>query len=354
MLQSQEKPLDRLLRYSPWTAAALVAICFVALVARVAMYTGASDRPNLAAAAEMEQRTEAKTGGLESSRPGGNVGAVRSRTEELTALEGRSTSESTGFNGRRTKNVERKLKEPPTPSSKSRLRIHTAPGESAPDRTAPANRSPGSSGASAATLQAIPQQSRSASLDGRVHTSFFGLEAYGRRFVYVLDRSGSMGDPDNKPLDAAKRELLTSLARLGDIHQFFIIFYNEEPAVFNPGGASRQAVFADELTKESARRFVERVSAYGGTRHYEALTKAIALRPDVIFLLTDGEPKDDLSGEELARLRRSNGGLTQIHVVQFANAAYDGNSLVQLAAENRGQHTYKSLLEITGTARPGR
>jgi len=76
------------------------------------------------------------------------------------------------------------------------------------------------------------------------------------------------------------------------------------------------------------------------------LQRAINLRPDVIFLLTDGEKKDDLSADEIKRLSRLNGGLSQIHVIQFAPAPYAGNSLVQLAGENRGQHTYKNIREI--------
>ena len=348
MSQSHEKPLDRLLRYSPWAAAAFVAVCLIALVARVAMYAGAADRPE--APAEL---TAVESGGLESRRLSDGH-----PTPSNPSYDGLPTPSSPSYDGlpspsmdsqrSSTASIERELKEPPTPSSKSRLQIHSARDESPPyAAAASANRSKAKPSAATPVLHSLSQPSRRAtSLDGRTHTSFFGLEAYGRRFAYVLDRSGSMGDPDNKPLEAAKQELLTSLARLGDIHQFFIIFYNEEPAVFNPGGAGRQAVFADEVTKNSARRFVERVQAHGGTRHYEALAKAIALRPDVIFVLTDGEPKDDLSDEELARLRRSNGGLAQIHVVQFANSPYEGNSLVQLANENRGQHTYKSLRQI--------
>jgi hypothetical protein len=187
---------------------------------------------------------------------------------------------------------------------------------------------------------------------GAGHTSFFGVEASGRRFAYVLDRSGSMGDPENKPLYAAKQELLASLSRLGDVHQFFVIFYNEEPAVFNSAGAGRQLVFANELNKQSARRFVESIQARGGTRHYDALSMAIALRPDVIFLLTDGEPKDDLAAEQLARLARLNEGIAQIHVIQFADSPYENNSLVRLAKENRGQHTYKDLSEVVRSTKP--
>jgi hypothetical protein len=160
----------------------------------------------------------------------------------------------------------------------------------------------------------------------------------------VLDRSGSMGEPANKPLRAAKAELLESLERLDGLQQFFLIFYNEDVRQFVPGPRARH--FADDANKTAARRFVDSVQAQGGTRHFEALQRAINLRPDVIFLLTDGEQKDDLSADELTRLSRLNGGLSQIHVIQFAGAAYAGNSLVQLANENRGQHNYKNIREI--------
>ena len=67
-------------------------------------------------------------------------------------------------------------------------------------------------------------------------TSMFGVEAQGRKFVYVFDRSGSMGEPANRPLSAAKAELIQSLERLESVHQFHLIFYNTEPQVFNPTG----------------------------------------------------------------------------------------------------------------------
>jgi hypothetical protein len=181
------------------------------------------------------------------------------------------------------------------------------------------------------------------SLDARGYTSFFGIEAAGQRFAYVLDRSGSMGEPANKPLRAAKAELLASLEGLDSLQQFFLIFYNEDVRQFVPGARGRH--FADEGNKSAARRFVDSVQAQGGTRHFEALQRAINLRPDVIFLLTDGEQKDDLSDDELKRLNRLNGGLSQIHVIQFARAPYTSNSLVRLASENRGQHTYKNIRE---------
>ena len=59
------------------------------------------------------------------------------------------------------------------------------------------------------------------------------------------------------------------------------------------------------------------VTADGGTNHLSALLAAIRLRPDVIFLLTDGEEKDDLNAEQLDRIDRQNGGGASINVIQF-------------------------------------
>jgi hypothetical protein len=44
-----------------------------------------------------------------------------------------------------------------------------------------------------------------------------------------MDRSASMGDPGGKPIRVAKDELLRSLDSLGDVQQFQIIFYNQQP-----------------------------------------------------------------------------------------------------------------------------
>jgi hypothetical protein len=174
-------------------------------------------------------------------------------------------------------------------------------------------------------------------------TSMFGVEAQGRKFVYVFDRSGSMGEPANRPLAAAKAELIRSLDRLQSVHQFHLIFYNTEPSVFNPTGVRGRLVFGTDENKEAARRFIESIPADGGTNHYDPLLVAVRLRPDVIFLLTDGEQKDDLSGDDLAHIRRVNDGIAQIQVIQFASTPYSSNSLKRLAEENRGQHTYYDI-----------
>ena len=57
---------------------------------------------------------------------------------------------------------------------------------------------------------------------GYARTKLFGLEAQGAKFVYVFDRSGSMGELGGKPLREAKKELLSSLNDLDQRQQFYI------------------------------------------------------------------------------------------------------------------------------------
>jgi len=170
---------------------------------------------------------------------------------------------------------------------------------------------------------------------GEVRTGIFGLEAEGNRFVYVFDRSASMGDSAGRPLAAAKRELLRSLDELGPVQQFYLIFYNQRLQVFTPSGMRGRLVFATDDTKKAARRFVDSVRADGATRHADAIAAAIRLGPDAIFLLTDGDAVDDLDEEELGRLMRSIGG-TKCMVVQFGGGEQRRSPRLARLAEASG------------------
>jgi Mg-chelatase subunit ChlD len=181
---------------------------------------------------------------------------------------------------------------------------------------------------------------------GSAHTKFFGLEAQGNKFVYVLDRSDSMGDNREAKMKAAKEELLKSLQDLDERQQFYIIFYNETPRLFDPGISKGRLVFATDDNKRHAEQFIAGVHPDGGTNHMAALTAALRLRPDVIFLLTDGEAKDDLSADELKRIDAINGGPAIINVIQFAPEPRPNSSLVELAHQNRGQQAFVDVSKL--------
>lgn len=182
--------------------------------------------------------------------------------------------------------------------------------------------------------------------DGRARTSLFGLTGEGFKFVYVFDRSGSMGGSAHEALRAVKAELRNSLQNLDTVHQFQIIFYNDRPVVFNPSGVQGRLAFANPQTKQRALRFVETISADGGTEHEEALKLAIRLRPDVIFFLTDGDdPK--LTRPQLDRIQRMAAGIT-INAIEFGSGPRpEGESfLATLAEENDGQYVYVDITKL--------
>lgn len=170
---------------------------------------------------------------------------------------------------------------------------------------------------------------------GTVATGLFGLEARGRRFVYVFDRSASMGEPEGRPLATAKAELVRSLDRLGDAQQFHVIFYNQRQHLFAPVGLQGRPVFATEENRRAARRFIDAVRADGGTRHAEPLAMAFRLRPDVVFLLTDADAADDLTADELARLERLAGG-ARVMLVRFGDATAAPSRRLEALGERTG------------------
>ena len=181
---------------------------------------------------------------------------------------------------------------------------------------------------------------------GRGKTSVFGLAGEGYKFVYVFDRSGSMGGSGVSPLLAAKRELLGSLEHLSDTHQFQIIFYNEHPIVFPLAGTSSPLVFATEGNKKTAQRFVESIRADGGTAHLGALLTALDMAPDVIFFLTDAD-QPELTQAQMKKVENRNKG-SVIHAIEFGIGPQvdKNNFLVRLARQNRGQHTYFDVTRL--------
>ena len=175
---------------------------------------------------------------------------------------------------------------------------------------------------------------------GKARTSFFGLIGEGYKFVYVFDRSGSMGGSGRNSLRTVKAELLQSLKNLDTVHQFQIIFYNERPVLFNPTGTPGRLAFATESNKQRAIRFIDSVAADGGTDHEEALKLAIRLQPDVIFFLTDADdPK--LSPAQLAKIRDLAAGII-INAIEFGPGPKPpgGSFLADLARQNGGGYAY--------------
>jgi uncharacterized protein with von Willebrand factor type A (vWA) domain len=178
----------------------------------------------------------------------------------------------------------------------------------------------------------------SATNNDYVRVKVFGIEGTGNKFVYLFDRSGSM---DGAPLAAAKKQLLDSLQSLGDTQQFDIVFFNHRLQIFDSSGGYKRTTFATDRNKELAARFVNGVKADGGTDRLAALRHALALRPNVIFFLSDAEkPMSTKDLDAIARLNERVGA--QICAIEFGRGDQPptASSLAELAHANNGQYVY--------------
>lgn len=174
--------------------------------------------------------------------------------------------------------------------------------------------------------------------DGQTSVRVFGVEGKGTRFVYVFDRSSSM---EGAPLATAKQQLIQSLDSLSSVHQFHIIFFNQQMRNFDLSGGGKRIAFATDRNKKLAARFVGGITADGGTDRLPALRAAIQMNPDVIFFLTDADdpmPQSEL--EELARLNERAGVV--ISTIEFGRgpAKQKRNFLTELARTTGGQYGY--------------
>jgi hypothetical protein len=168
--------------------------------------------------------------------------------------------------------------------------------------------------------------------------SLFGsAQAEGRSFVFVIDRSKSMGGGGLGAIEAAAKELEAQIGRLTEQQTFQVVAYNQSAAFLG----ERKLIAASEPNKERLIDFVKNLAAFGQTEHYHGLLAALRLKPEVIFLLTDaGDPHPGAG--QLRAIREQAGGRTSIHCLQFGSGplSESNNFLARLAAENRGSYAY--------------
>ncbi len=156
--------------------------------------------------------------------------------------------------------------------------------------------------------------------------SFFGLEARGGKFVYVVDRSSSMRG--NK-LQDTKAELIRSVHSLTRTMEFFIIFYDSSFEPMPAGGL----VKATGPNKSRYLGWVEAMGCRGGTQPEQAMLMALSLKPDSIWLLSDGQ----FSPQACDVIRAANpNARIQIHTIAFHSAR--GQQVLQRIAEENGGH----------------
>jgi hypothetical protein len=177
---------------------------------------------------------------------------------------------------------------------------------------------------------------------GLGETTFFDIAAKGSRFLYVLDRSGSMYD--HNAIRVAKEELIASLSTLEQTQQFQVVFYNQSFIELRHDDERPGMQWATEINRTLARQFISSIQPDGGTDHVPALKKALRYQPEHLFFLTDAD-QPQLSARELHEIKTLNGGRTRIHCVEFGKGSElsSDNFMKKVARDNGGTYRYRDV-----------
>lgn len=112
-----------------------------------------------------------------------------------------------------------------------------------------------------------------------------------KRIVYVIDGSGSMA----LCLPFIRAELLRSVARLDESQSFQIVVFRDPPAgsqapgtfILNPRkNTTNELLAASDLNKSILREWLETVQPLGRSSPLSGIEAALAMQPDLIFLLS--------------------------------------------------------------------
>lgn len=158
--------------------------------------------------------------------------------------------------------------------------------------------------------------------------SFFGVEAKGSRFAYVVDISGSMR---GEKLAAAKIELTESVRSLLEHMSFYVVFFSSDAFAI---GNRTKWVNADDTGKRWAADQISQIDSRGGTVPWPAFEILLNMRPapDAIYFMTDGA-FDPLTADQIA-LRNKGSKKIPIHCITFVDK--EAEELMRKIARDSG------------------
>lgn len=171
--------------------------------------------------------------------------------------------------------------------------------------------------------------------DGTGHGKFFGLEAEGSTFVFVVDSSGSMRHPYPAParnrFNRVKMELVRTIGEMSADQKFFIIFFNSEMLPM----PANHLIPAEPIYQQQYLNWMAQVPVGGDTEPEDALMLALYLQPDVIYFLTDGA----FAYRVTESVRRTNQRRVPIHTIGFGDN--EGEEwLLKIAEESGGAYQF--------------
>lgn len=165
--------------------------------------------------------------------------------------------------------------------------------------------------------------------------AFFGVRGGGKRFVFIVDISGSMQGPK---LDRMKAELVKSVRALDPDAEFSVVFFSGSASVIDP------AWLQASKDKDRAIALIGQQGCEGGTdptTAFEFAFRSLSPLPDCIFFMTDGLIPPWIP--ERVRALNSARIPTEIHTIAIGPPQEEPSMkplLDQIAGENRGSYTF--------------
>jgi hypothetical protein len=163
---------------------------------------------------------------------------------------------------------------------------------------------------------------------------YFGVEAAGEKFVFIIDSSRSML---GRRWNTAIFELTKTLGNLGPDQKFSVICFD----------VTARPLF-DQPTAyyKPTKKVISQISYWmkslingRDTRPAEAIDLAMKMAPDAIFILSDGEIRD-MTQELLKKANRGEDGNPLIPIHTISLFSDEGKTtLEQIASENGGTFT---------------
>ena len=185
---------------------------------------------------------------------------------------------------------------------------------------------------------------------------FFGVKAGGNQFVFVVDCSRSMR---GESWDAARNELVDSVRALDPKKSFYVIFYGAELfPMFDEANPEPRAVRATPENVARFEKWLRTMDLVRGASPNKALRLAVELRPDAIYLLTDGKFPDSTE-KYLQKVNQSSYDVvlgeirpTVIHTIGFGR---EGEGILQrIANDNGGSYRFVVPPEVPKPKKRGR
>jgi hypothetical protein len=162
---------------------------------------------------------------------------------------------------------------------------------------------------------------------------FFGTRSRAESVVFIVDMSGSMNEGHR--FDRATQELTRSLNALEPSQKFYIFFYN---GLTRPLFDQRvnKLLPATTATRAKAIKWIKTIRPDGDTFPEDAIERALKMKPQVVFFLTDGEIPDTC--RDTAK-KWNTEHKTVIHTIAFE---YEGGAeiLRGIAADNKGKFRF--------------